>query len=523
MPKPDDDDPSSSLTGGKRLASNAAWNLAAQVVPMAVALATIPLLVRSLGTDRFGVLTLAWVVLGYFSLFDLGLGRALTKLVAHELGLGRRERVPALIGTALALMTVLGAAGGLAVAVSAVPLTGIVLRIPGPLRHESLLVFYLLAGSLPFVIATAGLRGVLEAYQEVRAANVVRTAFGLSTHLGPLLVLPFSRSLVPVVAVLVGCRVALLCVHVVLCARVVPGLRAGAPVRRDLVRPLLGFGGWMTLTSIINPLMLQADRFLIGALVSTAAVTYYTTPYEAVTKLWALNGALLGVLFPAFATSFVGDRDRTAKIFGRGLKTSFFLVLPPALLTIGLAPEGLTLWLGPDFAARGARVLQLLAAGVFLNSLAQVASALLQGVGRPDLTFKLHLIELPLYLVAAWALIRGRGIEGAALAWSARIALDLVLFLWAARRLLPEASTSVRSVVLGLVGVTGLMGLVALPLALGLRIPLLAASFAASAAIAWNVVLDAGERSGCTARLYGVWNHVSRSLGRAGVVGLHGE
>ena len=43
---------------------------------MMVALATIPALVRRLGTDRFGILTIGWAVLGYFSLFDLGLGRA---------------------------------------------------------------------------------------------------------------------------------------------------------------------------------------------------------------------------------------------------------------------------------------------------------------------------------------------------------------------------------------------------------------------------------------------------------------
>src|SRR5205807_623908 len=65
-----------------------------------------------LGTDRFGVLTLAWMVLGYFSLFDLGLGRALTKRVAEELGHGREGEVPPLVGTALGLMMALGVVGG---------------------------------------------------------------------------------------------------------------------------------------------------------------------------------------------------------------------------------------------------------------------------------------------------------------------------------------------------------------------------------------------------------------------------
>ena len=49
---------------------------------------------------------MAWMVLGYFSLFDLGLGRALTKMVAEKLGLGLERELPCLVGTALGLMMV---------------------------------------------------------------------------------------------------------------------------------------------------------------------------------------------------------------------------------------------------------------------------------------------------------------------------------------------------------------------------------------------------------------------------------
>ena len=79
--------------------ANSVWNLVGLGLPLLVALVSIPILIRGLGTDRFGILTLAWVVIGYFSLFDLGLGRAVTKLVADRLGAGASERVPALGGS----------------------------------------------------------------------------------------------------------------------------------------------------------------------------------------------------------------------------------------------------------------------------------------------------------------------------------------------------------------------------------------------------------------------------------------
>ena len=73
-----------------------------------MALFAIPLLVKGLGVDRFGVLTLAWMVIGYFSLFDLGLGRALTKLVAEKLGEERAQEIPAIVWTTLLLMLAFG-------------------------------------------------------------------------------------------------------------------------------------------------------------------------------------------------------------------------------------------------------------------------------------------------------------------------------------------------------------------------------------------------------------------------------
>ena len=66
------------LTQGKLLARNTILNVLGYGLPMLVAIFAIPLLVKGLGTERFGILTLAWVIIGYLSLFDLGLGRALT-------------------------------------------------------------------------------------------------------------------------------------------------------------------------------------------------------------------------------------------------------------------------------------------------------------------------------------------------------------------------------------------------------------------------------------------------------------
>jgi len=52
----------------------------------------------------------------------------------------------------------------------------------------------------------------------------------------------------------------------------------------------------------------------------------------------------------------------------------------------------------------------------------------------------LHLIEFPLYLGLLWWLVSTRGIEGAAMAWTARVAVDALLLFGLAKRFLPGKS-----------------------------------------------------------------------------------
>lgn len=66
------------LTHSQLLVKNSLWNFLDQSTLLLVALFAIPALIQGLGTDRFGVLTLTWMMIGYFSLFDPGFGRIFT-------------------------------------------------------------------------------------------------------------------------------------------------------------------------------------------------------------------------------------------------------------------------------------------------------------------------------------------------------------------------------------------------------------------------------------------------------------
>ncbi|MHB1389942.1 MAG: flippase [Thermoleophilia bacterium] len=442
-----DNDPNR-LIQGSLLARNTVWNLVGVGVPLLAAVIIIPILNRDLGTDRFGVLTLIWAMIGYFNLFDLGIGRALTKVVADRLGAGQESEILQLSSSAFFLMTILSLIGALVLILVSGWLTGTVLNIPGELRNEATRAFYLCAVAIPLIVVSAGFSGMLAAAQRFDLINIIRVPLGLFVFIGPILVLPFSQDLFWMTGILVIGRLLALSVQAVICIRVFPSLRQRWPLPETvIIKKLIGFGSWMTVSNIISPVMVSMDRFLVGAFISVTAVAYYATSQEAITKLSFIPSALASTLFPAFSAGFASDPERTKMTFIRGVKFLFLLQLPLTILVIAFASEGLSVWLGEDFARNGTHVLQILAFGVFFGGLGGVPFALIQAAGRPDLTAKLHIFELPIYLTLAWVFISRYGITGAAFAWTARICLDALLLFFFANRFLSIQWSSLMKVI----------------------------------------------------------------------------
>jgi O-antigen/teichoic acid export membrane protein len=488
------------LSSGRLLARNTGFSLAGQATTLVVAFFAVPLLVEGLGTARFGVLTLAWVVIGYAQVFDLGIGRALIKLTSERLGAGREGETPQLFWTALAGMVALGLLVGSVVAAISPWLVGTVLNVPPELEGETLATFFVLAGSLPLAISGAALRAHLEAWQRFDLVNAVVIPAAVLTYFGPVLMLALTNSLVAVVGAVVLSRVISWTVNMLMVLRITPAIRRHLTLRLAALRRLVGYGGWVTVWNVINAFLIAADRFIVGALVSLAAVAYFATPYEVMTKLLVVSIALAGVFFPAFALNLGASPRRIVTIFSGGIRFGFIALFPVALVTVTFAYEGLDLWLGNEFATNSEVVLQWLAVGVLIASLNQISLGLVQS-SRPDLPAKLALIELPLYLGLFLALLEAFGIAGASAAWAARAAVEGVVLLAMVRHLSPESVSGLRRM-----GVAGLGGAAALVVGSQLegvaaKVSLILVMLAAFAPLAWFRILGASERVRVLTRL----------------------
>lgn len=477
-----------------RLLANAGWNLAGQIVPLLVGLAVLPLLIATLGLDRYGFLTLVWVLVGYASIFDFGIGRVLIRVVALRLSRGDTPGAHHVARVGLSFLGVFGLVIGAAFALASTWLVDHVFTLPPALRDEALGAMLLLAASLPFVMLTSGYTGVLTAHQQFRGMNILRALMGVASYLGPLLVALWINRLDALVAFTLFMRVLGTLAHVLL-ARHGCGFRFRLLVPdRASTRELLALGGWISVSNLVSPMLSYLDRLLLGALVPVRLVAFYATPFDLVSKATILPGALTGALFPSVAALVPGS-DAARRTMVRTARLLFVTVVPIAFGFIAVAHAGLRLWLGDEFAEKAAPVMQVLALSFLMNMLAQAPAMLIQAAGQPRVMALLHLAELPFFVGVLYALTLHWGIVGTALAALLRNGLDALAVLMLARRDVARGPIAWRRALLPVTVAVALLAAAWWPRTLLQSLLVLVVGLAAFAVFAWQRVLQADERA----------------------------
>src|SRR5438874_3906802 len=106
---------------------------------------------------------------------------------------------------------------------------------------------------------------------------------------------------------------------------------------------------------------------MIGTFASMDQVAFYVTPYEIITRLSMLPGAVSMALLPAFSSVHQDSSQQYERFFTAGLRYVILLLFPAALLIVLFAREGLALWIGEDFAEHSATVARILGTAILIN------------------------------------------------------------------------------------------------------------------------------------------------------------
>jgi O-antigen/teichoic acid export membrane protein len=418
-------------------------NLLSPTVRIAVAFITIPIYLHHVGEARYGVISITWVLLGFFGFLDLGLSRAVTNALSKLRDAPQRERARVLL-TTLGLNFMIGLLGGAVLFVFGAFLLEYFISVPDVLRSEVSRSLPWIACLLPLTLLSTAGAGALESRELFPLVNAIQIVGTTVTQVAPVIMAVFVSPSLTVVIPTQAVAQGLGAIAVLAAVYRLEGPFSLRAIDWREARKLLGYGGWMFATNVASPALASADQFVIGSAMGVSAVAHYSVPMNLVLRSGAIPVAFGRTFFPRMS-SLSGEAAYT--LGARGLSSmayGFAAVCAPAII---LSPTFFRYWIGADFAAVSAPVAQFLFPGMWMAGLSFVGFTLLQSQGRADITGKLNIIEFLPFLAILWSLTHAFGIVGAAIAWSLRCTIDASVIFWASgikrKDLLPLAPPAI--------------------------------------------------------------------------------
>ncbi len=429
---------------GHRLVRNTLSNFLAQTYVLALGLAALPYIVHRLGASLYGLVVLVATLGCFAGLVNLGVARALSQQAAGLYWKGELPAISRLFQTALAVSLLCGLTACLLLAAFRQPISAMLFHGEQNVRQVAGFAVLVSGVAVLLSVVTEVLAGLTVALQRFDIYSRVNILVASVAYLGSVLILALHFSVRAVLLVSLLAAAVGVASYTCFLRKALPGLKLRPVPDREAFWQLLRFSFFVFLSGACGVVVHRLDRVLVAYYLPMAAVAFYTIPYSLAEKTVAATGNITTVVFPS--VSGLSSAPETAKLrelYLLATKMVAVVGLPVAVVLLVLAEPILHFWIGPDFSAHGALVLQLLALGFLFNICGYVPFVVAQGVGNPWIPAKFSLLNAGANVLLFILLIPRYGLCGAATAFLVSQALIIPLLVNAVNRRLDVSWKSV--------------------------------------------------------------------------------
>jgi O-antigen/teichoic acid export membrane protein len=411
------------------LLRNSLWNLAGAALPALVALATVPWLIRGLGLEGFGIVTVIGAIVGYAGLFDISLSAGAIKYLAEHHARGDARRFAETFWFGLIFYGLLGLAGGLLLFALAGPLLVSFFSVSAALTDDALSALRFAAAGFALSQLQNYLLVVPQALQRYDRSAGSEAVFGIIANLVSAAVALSGGGIAGVVLARVAVSFVNLLWLTHLLSRLDVPLAPALPGRATCVA-LASFSGHSWLSRLASVLHQHADKLLVGALAGPIALAFYTVPAQLAGRLLGLTYRLASVIYPRVSQLAASGGDAALRTLYLDASRIVGYLNFSALGLVALTGDVfLRRWVGAEFVADGYPVLLLITAALLADSLTTLPSLVNDGLGHPKVTGRFAIVRGLLGVVLVWLGIQWGGIVGAAAAHLLASVLMAALFI----------------------------------------------------------------------------------------------
>lgn len=404
-----------------RVLQNVVANLGGKVWTVLVSLAVVPVYLRVLGIEAYGLMGVFLSLTAIFAVLDLGLGNALNRQFAQlSVQPDRAQDMRDLLRTLEIVYCTIGISIGVLTALLAPSIAAHWVR-PQQLSPESVAQTIALMGAAiavqwPRALYTGGLMGL----QRQVLPNLVSSASVTALNVGGVLIVVF---IAPTLEALLLWIIAVSLVEVLLTRalllRHLPVAPAAAAFSKRQFLSVWRFAAGMTGITVMAVILGQLDKVILSKLLTLEAFGYYSLAWRVVSGLYLLASPVQSAFFPRFSQlAALGDQEELGRSYHRSSQLLSVLLLPVAVILAFFSDELLRLWTLDDGVVRNtSAILSVLAIGTAINGLMNLPTSLQLSYGWTRLVLMTNVVAVLILAPLLYDVARRHGGLGAAWIW----------------------------------------------------------------------------------------------------------
>jgi O-antigen/teichoic acid export membrane protein len=402
-------------------ARNVIANLFGSVWTGLLSMLFVPIYLRFLGAEAFGLVGVLAALQAVFGVLDFGLGATFNRETARLSARGSdgtEERE--LLHTLEVVYWSIAAIAGTAIAILAATISHRWVHAqhlaPTAITRSVILMGAIVACQFPFALYQAGLQG----RQRQVLLNAITFSFVTVRTLGAvLLIWRVAASIELFFAWQAFVMLLQVLVTAALLWRDLPPSPEKPRVRISLILNLWRFSAAVSGNAILGILLSQTDKVLLSGMLPLSQFGYYTLAGSVAAVLWYVIYPITTAFYPRFTHVLHGGKEeQAADTYHRACQLMALLLLPMAASAVAFMHPLILIWTGNAALAQATAVTAaLLILGTTLNGLSNLPILLGTAAGFPGIITLTNLIALVLFEPAIFIAARRWGIVGAASVW----------------------------------------------------------------------------------------------------------
>jgi O-antigen/teichoic acid export membrane protein len=411
--------------------ANAFLHVSSWFVPAITALIAVPITVRGLGADSYGLLALIGALIGYLGIMEIGLSSAIVRYLSFYRALNEGRPMLGIIRFGVTWFGGAGVIGAILLLVGAEWLAESLLNIPPDQVPTAVVAIRITGlGFLTGMLTTVG-AAVPQSFLRYDLAAIGTVVFGVAGSAGPAVLVTLGYGLIAIVVYNVATNVVAIGFYVAV------GLRLFAPVDlsagpswRSIRRRTLKFAGVASLNQIHSVIAHQTSRVVVGAASGVAAAAYYQVPAMLSSRVTTMLSRAAYVIFPtASGLKARNDEESVRTLYLRTSRLFFVVNASVNMAMVAFAYPLLKFWVSPEYAEEGALALVFFSVSAAINGTSMSASQLNMAAARPGVNVAFAFSNSVIALSTVYPLTVRFGVAGAALAGLLG-ALNVPFFFW---------------------------------------------------------------------------------------------